>query len=296
MGTLITAAGGVVFRIRGSRREVLVIHRPRYDDWSFPKGKHDDGETDERAALREIEEETGVRGRIIGGLGEIEYETPAGNDKQVVYFAVRAVDAPEFEPNDEVDRIEWLPKKKARERLTYDHDRTLLAGASLKQLAGAGEVHLVRHAAAGSRSKWEGPDLERPLTATGRRQARALADRLGPRVPDRLLSSPYVRCVQTVEPLGDRLGLDVQHAAFLEEGSDGDGMLDFVAELPGAELVMVSHGDVIPEIIDRLRDRGVPLTSNDPKGRLDYKKGSDWILTTRHGRVTAATYEPPPKT
>jgi 8-oxo-dGTP diphosphatase len=291
---VITAAGGLVFSVVDGETRVLVIHRPRYDDWSFPKGKHDDGEADDAAALREIREETNVSGRIVARLADIVYMTPNDNPKRVSYFGVRAVRVPKFKPNSEVDRIEWLPKKAARKRLTYEHDRELLRSVSLKRLHATGHVHLVRHAAAGDRTTWKGDDSERPLTKKGRLQADAIADLLEPRIASMVVSSPYVRCVETGRPLANRLGIDVDVAGFLEEGSDGRGFFEFVEARPRQEVVMVSHGDVIPAIIDRLGNRGVPLTTRSPDARLDCKKASDWMLTTRDGRVVAAEYIPPP--
>jgi 8-oxo-dGTP diphosphatase len=291
---VITAAGGLVFSMMDGETRVLVIHRPRYDDWSFPKGKHDSGESDEAAALREIREETNVTGRIVTRIADVVYVTPNDNPKRVSYFGVRAVHTPKFKPNDEVDRIEWLTKKAARKRLTYEHDRELLKSVSLKRLDATGQIHLVRHAAAGDRSSWEGDDRKRPLTEKGRLQADAIADLLEPRIASSVISSPYVRCIETGLPLAKRLGLSVAVAEFLEEGSGGRGFFDFVESKPREEIVMVSHGDVIPAIIDRLGERGVPLTSRAPDGQLDCKKGSNWMLTTRKGHVVAAEYIPPP--
>jgi 8-oxo-dGTP diphosphatase len=291
---MITAAGGLVFATIDGKRRLLVIHRPRYDDWSFPKGKHDDGESDRDAALREIEEETNVRGRIVGRLSDVVYTTPNDNPKRVTYFAVRAVQTPKFKPNSEVDKLEWLSKKEARKRLTYAHDRMLLESVSLRRLETTGQVNLVRHAAAGDRDDWKGDDRKRPLTEKGRLQAIAIADGLERRMATRVLSSPYVRCVETGQPLAERLDLGVEKAAFLEEGAGGSEFFDYVAERPGEELVMVSHGDVIPAIIDRLGRKGVRLFTRVPDGRLDCKKASNWILTTEHGRTVSAEYVAPP--
>ncbi len=294
MSEVITAAGGLVFSVIDGETRVLVIHRPRYDDWSFPKGKHDDGESDDAAALREIHEETNVTGRIVSRLADVVYMTPNDNPKRVSYFGVRAIHTPDFEPNSEVDRIEWLSKKEARKLLTYEHDRELLKSVSLKRLLATGHVHLVRHAAAGDRASWDGHDRERPLTTKGRLQADAIADLLEPRLASDVLSSPSVRCIETGKPLAERLGLDVEVAGFLEEGSAGLGFFDFVESRPREETVMVSHGDVIPAIIDQLGHRGVPLSTRAPEGQLDCKKGSNWMLTTRNGHVVAAEYIPPP--
>lgn len=291
---MITAAGGLVFRIRGNRAQVLIIHRERYDDWSLPKGKHDSGESDEEAALREIEEETGVKGRILKKLDNVEYKTGNGNRKRVTYFAVRAIDTPRFKPNSEVDRIKWVSRKEALNMLTYGFDRGLVEANKVRTLDAIGHVHLVRHAAAGNRSAWTGSDIKRPLTDKGREQSSAIAEELAIRAPSAVLSSPYVRCVQTGQPLAKALGIKVKTIEFLAEGSRGVGLLEYVEDRPGDELVMVSHGDIIPMLLDRLSAKGIPLTSREPGGRLDCKKASNWVLTTNKGKVVAAEYWPPP--
>ncbi len=132
----VRAAGGVVRRrVRRGRlgrrgQEVIVIHRPRYDDWSFPKGKLDDGEGLEEAALREVREETGLACRILAPLGETHYADRRGRPKVVRYWVMEpedgAGDAP-FEPNAEVDVLRWLPPEAADRLLTYPHDRELLS-------------------------------------------------------------------------------------------------------------------------------------------------------------------------
>ena len=130
----VRAAGGVIRRPRrgplGRRAvEIVVIHRPRYDDWSFPKGKLDDGEGDEQAALREVHEETGLACRILVPLGETSYADRRGRPKVVRYWLMEpedgAGDAP-FRPNAEVDLLRWLPPDEAARLLTYPHDRELL--------------------------------------------------------------------------------------------------------------------------------------------------------------------------
>jgi 8-oxo-dGTP pyrophosphatase MutT (NUDIX family) len=105
---------------------VLVVHRPRYDDWSFPKGKLDPGETDESAALREVEEETGCRCRLLREIGARHYEDRHGRAKEVRYWLMEIIDEPPFVPNDEVDALRWIPVDEAATLLSYDGDRRLL--------------------------------------------------------------------------------------------------------------------------------------------------------------------------
>jgi 8-oxo-dGTP diphosphatase len=121
-GGRIDAAGGVVVH----EGRVLVVHRPRYDDWTFPKGKLDPGESFEEAALREVEEETGVRCSLGRELPATRYAV-RGRPKLVRYWLMTPEAETEFVPNDETDEIRWLTPSEARALLTYDHDRELLA-------------------------------------------------------------------------------------------------------------------------------------------------------------------------
>ena len=124
----VEAAGGVVVRDGEAGTEVCVVHRPRYDDWSFPKGKLDPGETFEEAALREVREETGLTCRLGPELAFAHYEDNKGRPKLVRYWLMAVIEDPGFEPNDEVDELRWLPMAEAAELLTYDRDRGLLDG------------------------------------------------------------------------------------------------------------------------------------------------------------------------
>jgi 8-oxo-dGTP diphosphatase len=128
----VLAAGGIVHRRRGGALEVLVIHRPEYEDWTLPKGKLDPGETPEQAAVREVEEETGIRCTLGPYAGTNEYHDRHGRSKRVDYWLMEPEHEPEvFEPNDEVDEIRWLGLDDARELLTHEHDFELVRDAGL---------------------------------------------------------------------------------------------------------------------------------------------------------------------
>jgi 8-oxo-dGTP diphosphatase len=123
----VLAAGGVVWRRDDDGEvEVLLVHRPKYDDWTLPKGKLDAGETAEEAALREVEEETGLRCRLGEELSTSTYVDRHGRPKEVRYWAMEPVGG-RFAPNDEVDEVRWLPPGRAADALSYDRDRPVLA-------------------------------------------------------------------------------------------------------------------------------------------------------------------------
>lgn len=151
-------------------------------------------------------------------------------------------------------------------------------------------LHLVRHGSAGDRDEWDGPDADRPLTDKGRRQADALADRFVDAGVQRVLSSRYARCVQTVEPLADRLGLAVErHPALAEEARVPD-LLALLEELAHEEVAVCTHGNLIPSVLDRLARRGAVLVADRPA----CAKGSVWTLHPDGDRVfDRAVYTPP---
>ncbi|HEX8805187.1 MAG TPA: phosphoglycerate mutase family protein [Acidimicrobiales bacterium] len=156
-------------------------------------------------------------------------------------------------------------------------------------------LDVVRHAHAGSRSAWDGIDAHRPLSKKGRRQAEAIADRLAAdpaTTIHRLVSSPSLRCVQTLEPLADRLGLAVEGDSRLLEGTRAADALALARELAAGDgdAVVCSHGDVIPEILRALRAAGTRV--DDP---FVWPKGSTWRLTGDHRHWATASYQPPPQ-
>ena len=127
---MVQAAGGVVIRQGEDGTELCVVHRPRYGDWTLPKGKLDPDETFEQAALREVREETGLRCSLVRELESTHYTDSRGRPKIVRYWLME-VDGGEFEPNDEVDELRWMSPREATAALTYDRDRDLIAGSRL---------------------------------------------------------------------------------------------------------------------------------------------------------------------
>jgi len=279
----VRAAGGVVWRLRNGKVEVAVIHRPRYDDWSFPKGKLDEGETELAAAVREVAEELGSTVAVSRRIGDVRYEV-FGGLKSVDYWVMRHISGT-FQPGAEVDEIEWLRPKVAREVLTYDFDRRMLADFSAMPVPDS-MVLLVRHARAGKRSEWRGPDRERPLDVVGEGQAARLANLLALFRPDRVISADLVRCTETVRPLADHLGLPVRvDPVFGDEEfvASPTATEDAVLALakPGKVTVVCSQGVTIPGLVDRL-GRGLDDS--------DTRKGSFWALAVVDGTVVSTDY------
>jgi 8-oxo-dGTP pyrophosphatase MutT (NUDIX family) len=159
MAKTLEAAGGVVYRNDpDSEHQFLIVHRPRYRDWSLPKGKLDRGETFEAGALREIEEETGYKCAVRDYLGAVTYHTQRGRLKVVRYWLVKARKGA-FKPNVEVDSVEWVGINAARALLTYNRDVRLIERAHAVLVnPTATRIYLVRHGNAGVRSRWKGPD------------------------------------------------------------------------------------------------------------------------------------------
>ena len=249
----IKAAGGVVWRPGADGPQLALIHRPRYDDWSFPKGKSDPDEHPVLTALREIEEETGLRCELGRRLPNTEYEA-LGRAKRVKYWAARVVEQTPFTPNDEVDGLEWVGAAEAAARLTSELDVTVLEAF----LAGPAETYpivLQRHGKAEHRGgRWAEDDLARPLAGAGIAQADALAVLLGAYGAQDVVSSPAVRCVQTVRPYAELHGLKLETDPSLTEISYMHAPRAVVAWL--RELidrrrgtVVCTHGPLLDELI-----------------------------------------------
>ena len=294
-GIDVLAAGAVLWRTGpAGGAELALVHRPRYDDWAFPKGKLEHGEAMPFAAVREVAEETGFGCRLGALLGDIRYQVPDGS-KLVRYWAAEARSGA-FEPNHETDELRWLSPDAAAELLTYPHDVALLN--RFTELAPPRSVLvLVRHAKAGSRDQWDGEDAQRPLSETGRAQARQLAKLLPLFGPDRLASAPLRRCLETVQPLAEPLGLIPTEEPLLSEAANqGDpaaavARVRELAEQPGVT-VTCSQGGVIPHIVRALLD-GRPVSGVDLTD-VPSRKASTWVLTFGVDGLRSADYYPEP--
>jgi 8-oxo-dGTP pyrophosphatase MutT (NUDIX family)/phosphohistidine phosphatase SixA len=252
----VIAAGGVVWRQSRDGRQVLLVHRPRYDDWSLPKGKLTPHEHVLVAARREIEEETGQH-VILGppvGIQRYEVRKNGGTVPKMVHYWSATLAGPEreFAPNDEVDRLEWLPVEDARRKLSYPRDVEILDALDGVTPVVSSLV-LVRHAAAVKRKDWDGKDTDRPLTEEGDATSERLAEVLSALGVNRIRSSDAERCVATVTPYAAsiirqiHLHPEISERGFEADPSDLDGLSTKVWK-PGKVSVVCSHRPVLPAL------------------------------------------------
>ncbi|TQJ67501.1 8-oxo-dGTP diphosphatase [Arthrobacter sp. SLBN-100] len=215
----VTAAGALPWRLNKDQLEVLLIHRPRYDDWSWPKGKIDDGETVPECAVREVWEEIGLSASLGIPLPPIHYHVASGL-KVVYYWAVRVNGGKLVPDGKEVDSVMWCAPDKAARLLSNPSDVAPLE--YLRDAHERGELNtwpllVLRHAKAKPRSSWSKAEGERPLAATGNRQAKAVGRLLQAWKPPRVVTSPWLRCVATVAPYAKAAGAKVKLAEALTE-------------------------------------------------------------------------------
>lgn len=297
----VLAAGALVWRLKNDKLQVLVVHRPRYDDWSFPKGKAEPGESMVLTAIREVAEETG-RQIVLGRyLGKARRRLVSGRKKRTLYWAAQVL--PEAGPGEglraavkpaskrEIDKVRWWKVEKAARKLTHADDKRLLARLVDWYESGQLQVHslvLVRHAKAVSRATWGygiNSEITRPLVmGRGQAQARDVAALLSAYGVGELVSSPWRRCVDTLAPYAHGCGLDLRsdeaftevsalmapelmQASFrdlLERGSALDGPPE-----PSYPLALCVHRPCLPLLFETLREYMGPelatkLPDSDP--------------------------------
>jgi 8-oxo-dGTP diphosphatase len=203
----IFAAGAVCWREVGKDLMVAIIHRGRYQDWSFPKGKVDSGETLAEAAVREIKEETGLKVKLGVPLSTVSYPIDKGKTKVVHYWATKvsdkAVATSKFKPDEEVSEVVWVKADQAFAKLSYKHDRELLQEVIDLRKNGMLKTKpliIIRHAHATPRADYVGEDGKRPLLPEGKKQAKELVRLLSAYGPKRVFTSPWRRCKDTITP------------------------------------------------------------------------------------------------
>ncbi|MEO6715026.1 MAG: NUDIX hydrolase [Mycobacteriales bacterium] len=281
----IRAAGGVLWDTHDGIVKVALIHRPKYDDWSFPKGKLIAGEHVLNAALREVSEETGHRSLIGRPLGEISYLKDS-TQKTVTYWALRTLGGA-FRPNDEVDEVIWLPPQHAQRLLSQDHDRDLITRFLAKPLETTPFL-LLRHGSAGDRGSFPGDDRERPLDETGLLQAAELVPLLAAYGVERVLSADVLRCLDTIRPYAARQGLTVESEPLLSESgypANPDAALRRTAAVvaAGVPTVLCSQGGVIDGLVSALCKTYGHRAPSDPSAR----KGAFWVMHIAGDEIVA---------
>lgn len=262
----IDAAGAIVWRVERGRLQVLLIHRPRYDDWSWPKGKLEAGETAPDCAVREVAEETGETVFLGPRLPGLSYRMSNGVEKVVDYWAAqlapkRAValkarpEYPRAEKN-EVDDARWMDVEEAHRALTRVQDRV-----PLHHLADLYEtdrlrtwpVIIARHGRATKRGSWKGSEASRPLTKEGALQATALVPVLAAFGVGSAVSSPWARCEKTIRPYAKKTDTQLALEPALTESSHKkkpQAVFELVAERleGGRGVVLCTHRPVLPTV------------------------------------------------
>jgi 8-oxo-dGTP diphosphatase len=265
-----------------TRIRIAVIHRPRYDDWTLPKGKCKPGEPSLLTAMRETTEETGHIGVAQQRLATLCYRT-AGTVKEVDYWSMRT-DGGRFTPSEEVDQLWWRGPGKALRRLTYAADRDLLE-EFLEAPRATSVVVLARHASAGKRSEWKRADELRPLDGTGLRDARAVAALVTAFGPEAVYSPDLARCRQTASEVGAAVGLPVTDLPELSDAgysaqptAAADVFRELAAKHPAS--YVCSQGEAIPGL---LKDLGVTKD-------VETRKGDFWVIGMDGSDVLFADY------
>jgi 8-oxo-dGTP diphosphatase len=287
LSTLVRAAGGVVWRTSDGVTEIALVHRPRYDDWTLPKGKLDRDEHPLAAAVREVFEETAVRAVPQTRLHTIRYLTgQPGVEKIVDFWSMRAASWAARQPDDEVDQVRWVPATDAAGLLSYSHDRGVVKAFAAQPPVTA-VVAFMRHARAGKRERWRGPDAERPLDEVGEQDAAMLCTLLALLLPSRIVTATPLRCRQTVAPLAEWLGVQIDTDPAFDENADPQGAVVAMRSLAerGGAAVVCSQAALMAPALATLTHR--------QHADFDTAKGRGWILAFSDERLVRGDYLDP---
>ena len=255
MSQIISAAGVVLLR----NNEVLLVHRPRYDDWSFPKGKVDGAELLPLTAVRECDEETGFLAVLEPNIGLDRYDIPEGG-KEVHYWRARVREDLGFAPDEEVDKVAWVPVDQVATHLTYPQDLEFLQRAL--ELPPTSPLVILRHAKAVKRSDFTGKhDSDRPLSGRGRRQAKIIAEALEAYGIEQVISSPMLRCQETVKRFVKQLSTTpilidaISESGYEQNPQHLDPAIELAMKDP-APTVLCSHRPVLDAILEAVATAG----------------------------------------
>jgi len=253
---MIQAAGAVLWRKDSKKNlEIAVIHRPRYDDWSLPKGKVENGESHISAGHREIYEETGFESIFGPEIGTVVYKLE-GAPKEVRYWAAQATVQTGKPDPEEVDQIEWLEPKRAKEKLSNKDDRAIV-DFFIDFGADTFPIILLRHAKALKRTEWDGDDGDRPLEHRGQLQAKRLLPIYLPYSAEEIHTSDALRCIETINEMARSLQKTPIFSTDLSEYGferDRQAPLDYVQDLMdrGIPAIVCSHNPIIPKVVKKL--------------------------------------------
>jgi len=253
---LIQAAGAVLWRKSDvSQLEIAVIHRPRYDDWSLPKGKVESGESHISAGYREIQEETGYESTFGPEIGTVVYKLE-GAPKEVRYWAAAATIKTGTPNPKEVDEVLWLTPDKAKEKLSNKDDRAIV-DFFLEFGVDTFPIILLRHAKALKRTEWDGDDGDRPLEHRGQLQAKRLLPIYLPYGISEVHTSDALRCIETIDLMARLIEKTAIFSADLSEygyAKDKEAPLDYVQDLMdrGVSAIVCSHNPIIPKVVKKL--------------------------------------------
>ncbi|GII98464.1 8-oxo-dGTP diphosphatase [Sediminihabitans luteus] len=316
---VIETAGALVWRVREGELQVRLVHRPRYDDWSWPKGKLDPGEAFPTAAVREVAEETGrsiVLGQPLPGL---QYLTPEGRVKRVHYWAAQRAtkrdDAAAITARapvhpvspEEIDASVWLSAEDAARRLTRKVDRVPLAALVAEHEHGRLSTHpvvIARHGKAQARSTWYGDERDRPLTPMGHAQAAAMVPVLAAYGVGRVVTSRWERCATTIAPFAHAAGIMTTRSEQLTEAqherSPGrvGAVVRAMLEDPQPS-VLCTHRPVLPTVLDVLGQHARRSVANALPTTDPFLEPGELIVahvaqTDKGPRVVAAERVSPP--
>jgi 8-oxo-(d)GTP phosphatase len=277
----IRAAGALVWQPVPRGQRLALVHRPRYDDWSFPKGKAERGEHLLQTAIREVAEETGLRVVLGRPLRPSVYQV-GDRAKRVSYWTARCTGSEGFVADHEVDELVWLDLGQARDRLSYERDLMLLEEFESGPV-GTVPFILLRHASAGMREAAGLDDLTRPLDASGAADAELLAILLASYGRCRVVSSAAERCLASVRPYAQAMGVPVEADPALTLGPADDWAVsaERAAELAeaGQPVIVCAHRENLPGMIDA----ACAALHARPLGGLELAKGCFAVLQSADG-------------
>ena len=256
MSKIILAAGALVWRKSKEKKiEIAVIHRPKYNDWTIPKGKVELNESSIACAYREVIEETSLETEFAMYLGEVKYQSLDG-PKQVSFWSAQVVKENTFTPNSEVDAIKWVEAAKAAKFLSLESDKEILSKFNKLKYESKPLV-LLRHAKALSRDEWQGDDDDRPLDSLGQMQAKRLLSIYQAFNLEQIHTSDAIRCYDTVEPMAKALGLRLEVSNKLSESAfkkDKEDAFDYARDLIKSDkrALLCSHNPILPKVLNKL--------------------------------------------